>query len=323
MPNPYSLDLRWRIVFLNISENISVADISRLLCVSESSIRRYLRVFQQTGDVRPVDHHHGPHSILGDFEHIIILRLIQERPSIYLEEIRGKLLDLFGSTVSTSTIWRTLHHKMGCSRQVVRYIASQQSELARAQFMAEISVYDPSMLIWIDESGCDRRDSKRKYGYSFRGITPRDHRLFIRGKHYSTIPLLSTEGIHDVYISEGSTDGDKFVNFLRNCLLPILNPFNCVNPLSVVIMDNASIHHIQEVQDMIENQGNAKLIFLPPYSPDLNPSEEVFSQVKDIIKENYQIFESTSAPRALLSTAFAMVTKQDCLSYIKHSGYIQ
>ncbi len=132
MPNPYSLDLRWRIVFLNISENISVADISRLLCVSESSIRRYLRVFQQTGDVRPVDHHHGPHSILGDFEHIIILRLIQERPSIYLEEIRGKLLDLFGSTVSTSTIWRTLHHKMGCSRQVVRYKASQQSELARA-----------------------------------------------------------------------------------------------------------------------------------------------------------------------------------------------
>ncbi len=49
----------------------------------------------------------------------------------------------------------------------------------------------------------------------------------------------------------------------------------------MVIVDNASIHHVQDVQDMIENQGNAKLIFLPPYSPDLNPSEEVFSQVKD------------------------------------------
>ncbi len=71
MPNPYSLDLRWRIVFLHISENISVTDISRLLCVSESSIRRYLSVFQQTGDVKAVDYRHGPHSILGDFEHIL------------------------------------------------------------------------------------------------------------------------------------------------------------------------------------------------------------------------------------------------------------
>ncbi len=58
-------------------------------------------------------------------------------------------MDLFGSTVSTSTTWRMLHapYKMGCSRQALRYIASQQSELARAQFMAEISVYDPSMFI--------------------------------------------------------------------------------------------------------------------------------------------------------------------------------
>ncbi len=67
-----------------------MTDISRLLCVSESSIRGYLSVFQQTGDVKAVDYRHGPHSIL---EYIIILRLIQERLSIYLEEIRGKLLD--------------------------------------------------------------------------------------------------------------------------------------------------------------------------------------------------------------------------------------
>ncbi len=50
-------------------------------------------------------------------------------------------------------------------------------------------------------------------------------------------------------------------------------------------MDNASIHHVQEVRDMIENQGNAKLIFLPHYSPDLNPSEEEFNKVKDILRK--------------------------------------
>lgn len=322
MPNPYSTDLRWRVVFLHVAENISITRIAEMLCVSESTVRRYLNLFWQTGDVKPVEFCHGPSTILGDFECMIILRMISEHPSIYLHEIGAKLLEIFGTTVSSSTIWRTLHSKMGCSRQVIQYVALQRSDTARAQFMAEISVYDPSMLIWIDESGCDRRNSQRKRGYSFRGITPRDHRLLSRGKRYSAIPILSTEGIHDVHISEGTTDGHKFENFLRKCLLPILQPFNWINPLSVVVMDNASIHHVEGIKDLIENQANARLIFLPPYSPDLNPLEEVFSQVKNIMKENFQIFESSSAPRALLAMMFGMVTQDNCLSYIKHSGYI-
>lgn len=51
-------------------------------------------------------------------------------------------------------------------------------------------------------------------------------------------------------------------------------------------MDNASIHHVESVTDLIENQAGAKLMFLPPYSPDLNHAEEVFSQVKTIMKQN-------------------------------------
>ena len=51
----------------------------------------------------------------------------------------------------------------------------------------------------------------------------------------------------------------------------LLNPFNWSNKHSVVVMDNASIHHVDNVRDLIETQANAKLIYLPPYSPDLNP----------------------------------------------------
>ena len=58
-------------------------------------------------------------------------------------------------------------------------------------------------------------------------------------------------------------------------LLPHLMPFNGVNPRSVVIMDNASIHHVDAVTDLIETQTGPKLIFLPPYSPDLMPVEGV------------------------------------------------
>ena len=86
--------------------------------------------------------------------------------------------------------------------------------------MAEVSVYDPSMLLWIDESGCDQ------HAYSIRGKPQRDHRLLSRRVRYSSIPIMSLDGVHDLCLVEGSVNGEKFDDFVRNCLIPILQPFN-------------------------------------------------------------------------------------------------
>lgn len=80
----------------------------------------------------------------------------------------------------------------------------------RAKFMAEISLYDPFMLIWLDESGHDGRNTIRKYGYSMRGMPLCDQRLLVRGVRYSAIPIISLDGIHDVYIAEGNVNGERF-----------------------------------------------------------------------------------------------------------------
>ena len=76
------------------------------------------------------------------------------------------------------------------------------------------------------------------------------------------------------------------MKFVENILLPHLLPFNGINLRSIVVMDNASIHHVEEVTDLIEVQAGAKVCYLPPYSPDLNPVEGIFSQVKSIMKQN-------------------------------------
>ena len=185
--------------------------------------------------------------------------------------------------------------------------------------MATISMYDPSMLVWLDESGHDRRNTIRKQAYSFRGMPLADHRILARGIRYSVIPIMSLEGIHDVFLTEGTVNGEKFVGFVKDYLLPVLMPFNYVNPRSVVIMDNASIHHVEEVTDLIERQCGAKLCFLPPYSPDLMPAEGVFSQVKSIMKENHKLFQVCSAPRAM---AFGMVSVENCYGHITRCGYV-
>ena len=132
---------------------------------------------------------------------------------------------------------------------------------------------------------------------------------------------MSLEGINDVSLFVGTVNGERFEEFIRNCLMPILQPFNWINPHSVVIMGNASIHHMDGVVDLIENQIGAHLLFLSPYSPDLNPAEEVFSQVKAIMKQNDALFQAGSAPRVLLTMVFGMVTEEDCSSYIAHAGY--
>ena len=92
--------------------------------------------------------------------------------------------------------------------------------------MAEISMYDPDMLIWIDETGSARRNSIRQYGYSLTGMPAQVHQLQMGGRWLSAILVLTTSGIEDVYVTSDSVDGTKFEEFLFQCLLPIILPFD-------------------------------------------------------------------------------------------------
>ena len=83
---------------------------------------------------------------------------------------------------------------------------------------------------------------------------------------------------------------------------------------SVVIMYNASIHHVDEVIDLIERQCGAKVWLSIAILTDLMPAEGVFSQVKSIMKENHKLFQVFTAPRALIAMAFAMENYYDHIS---------
>ena len=140
--------------------------------------------------MQPQAHRNGPAGIFGDYEKRILLRIVLTHPRIFLFEIKDMLQEHFGVLVSEITILRALK-SMGCTRQVIRQIPIQRLEMMRAKFMAEISVYDPSMLVWLDESGCDRWNTIHKYGYSVRGMRPVEYRFFwLRGQ--STVTDSST-----------------------------------------------------------------------------------------------------------------------------------
>lgn len=107
----------------------------------------------------------------------------------------------------------------------------------------------------------------------------------MHGQRVNAIAAMSTKGILDCHCVSDSVNGTEFLYFIQHILLPHLKPFNGINDHSVVIMDNASIHHVTGVSQLIDSTG-ALLYYLPPYSPDLNPIEEAFSKLKSTLRAN-------------------------------------
>ena len=115
-------------------------------------------------------------------------------------------------------------------------------------------------------------------------MRPVCHNLSVGGRRVSAIPVLTTRGIEDVFTTTDRVNGDMFERFVCECILPIILPFDGNNPRSVLVMDNASIHHLERIEEII----TAKILFLPP---DLM---QVFSKVKSILKANDKVYTSTS-----------------------------
>ena len=144
----------------------------------------------------------------------------------------------------------------------MKYTALQRSDLIRAEYQAEIAIYDPSMLVFVDESGTDQRNATRHFGYALRGYSPRSFKFFSRGKRLSAIAALTVSKMLCYELHEQNVDGDTFYLFVQRTLLPTLLPFNGYNPNSVVVMDNCSIHLVPEVIELIHSVG-AIVVFLP------------------------------------------------------------
>ena len=155
-------------------------------------------------------------------------------------------------------------------------------------------------------------------------MTPTEYTFTVRGKRLSTIAIMTSRGIEDIDTYDGSINGSIFCDFITRCLVPIIQPFDGKNSRSVVVMDNASIHHVDTVVNTILPTGTLLRFNSPTiisYSPHYNPIEEVFAKVKSFLKANQFIYDVTMSPQLLITMGFNTITPEDCLGYIKHAGY--
>ena len=111
---------------------------------------------------------------------------------------------------------------------------------------------------------------------------------FQREKRYQILPAYTQDRILFARVFQGSIDTTLFEDFIEH-LLPFCGRWP--EPKSVLIMDNASFHHSVRIEQMCYNAG-VKILYLLPYSPDLNPIEKYFAELKAFIKRNWHVYEA-------------------------------
>ena len=319
----YSKDMRWRMVYQRLGMGLSLKMIGENLGVDQSTVHRTVELFLKLGDVEKKKYEgNNVRRKVTDEVRYFIIHTVLDNPGIMLHEIQNEVSTAFDMEIAESTICQVLH-RLNFSRKKMCIAATQQDQMLRALFVSEVEFYKANMFVFLDETGTDRRDAIRKYGYGWRGKPIVAHKLLVRGQHLSTIAFMSTAGLLDCVTVSGGVNGDVFYEFVHSKLLYHLNPFNGCNSQSIVIMDNASIHSVEGIVEMIQQVG-AIVLFLPPYSPDYIPIEELFSKVKKAIKQYESSLHNNEMDlQTIVQLAFCKVTPEDCCGWISSSGIYQ
>ena len=166
-------------------------------------------------------------------------------------------------------------------------------------------------LVFVDESGAHTQMTRR-YGRS-----PMGQRLVCRVPHghYQTTTLIAAvrrTGPLAPWLFGGALDGDLFLAWVKQGLV------GCLSPGDVVVLDNLATHKVAGVREAIEGAG-ARLEYLPPYSPDFNPIEPMWSKVKQGLKRREP--RNARQLHKAAGAAFATVTSADCQGFFSHAGY--
>jgi transposase len=184
---------------------------------------------------------------------------------------------------------------------------------ARAAWREAQKSFDPARLVFIDETWASTAMTRRY------GRAPKGERLIGHAPngHWVTttfIAALRCDGLTAPAVFDGPIDGESFLAYVRQVLIPTLHSGD------IVIMDNLPAHKVEGVRQAIETAGATRLL-LPSYSPDLNPIEQVFSKLKTWLRK--QSRRSVDTLWNAIADALQLFSPQECSNYFLNSGYHQ
>ena len=183
--------------------------------------------------------------------------------------------------------------------------------MRRTAWREHCQAIDAEELIFLDESGVTT-EMTRRWGRALGGERVNDA---VPAGHWRTLTLIgaiSASGWMATMTIEAPTDGDVFLAYVEQVLCPQLRPAHCV------VMDNLAAHKVAGVRELIEATG-ARLLYLPPYSPDFNPIEKCWAQLKQHLRAAKA--RSVEALEQAVTQALTLLTADQTMAYFRLCGY--
>lgn len=181
----------------------------------------------------------------------------------------------------------------------------------RAAFLEAVQAEDFTRFKFVDETSTNltycRRYARAEGGQRAHQATP-----LHGGPNVTLVAALTPNGLQAAMTVSGAVNGDVFATYLSQVLGPTLVPGD------VVVLDNLPAHKVAGLAELVEARG-ARLLYLPPYSPDFNPIELAFSKLKNWLRTAQA--RTRDALEAVIRTATEWVTKADAENWFDHCGY--
>ena len=186
----------------------------------------------------------------------------------------------------------------------------ERVQTRRAEYQVEMAAVS-GRLKFLDEAGSNLAMT-RLYGRAAPGTRVYDAVPQNYGENITMLACLSEDGLSAPMTVEGAVDGQVFLAYVKQVLAPTLEAGD------LVVMDNLGAHKVKGVAETIEGRG-AAVIYLPPYSPDLNPIEKCWSKIKTYLRAAKA--RTREALEQALKKALLLVTKKDAIGWFTSCGY--
>ena len=302
---PYSQDLRQRILETVRRGDGSLRQIARRFLVSVSFVTRLLRTHRRSGSLQPQPHGGGHPAALAPEDLERLREVIRQQPDATLEECRQRL----DVSCSLATISRALS-KLGLPRKKkvprAREQDSPEVQERRREFCEELAGVDPRRLVFVDECGANTAMNRTH------GRAPAGQRVYANAPgRWESITLtcgLRLSGAMPALAFPGAMNTELFEHYVADVLVPELSRGD------VVIWDNLQPHKSEEAVEAVEATG-ARVVPLPPWSPDLTPIEEMVSKVKGSLRS--AAARTTEAVYAAFASALHDVTPEDIAGWFR------
>ena len=311
MGKPFSGDLRERIVAA-VQAGRSRHEVAGIFGVSVSCVIKLMQRFSALGHCRPEKFGGYKRPILEEHEDTV-RALIRARPDLTISELQQELTGA-GIKVGRSSVGRFVERlKLTYKKKTLRASEQQRPDVAAAReaWSETQKSLDPRRLVFIDETWASTNMAPR-YGRCEKGKRLIAHVPFGHWKTTTLIAALRHDGLTAPCVFDGPVNGEKFRAYVEQILVPTLEPGD------LVLMDNLNSHKVAGVSQAIEAAG-AERRFLPPYSPDMDPIEQVFAKVKNTLRKMAQ--RTVDALWNAVGIAIDEVSPTECINYFQNAGY--